>query len=334
MKKTGLFPSILIVFLALFTMQSCDLDVPVLKHSSGKTAEMIVITKNETQWNTEIGKTIKNWFGQDHIGLPQPEPAFSVVNIQKSNFKKMFKLHRNIFIVNIDKKAKKPAIEIRKDLWSQPQVVIKITAPSKAAFLKIFNERKESFINLYDKVERRRIIGTFKSFADISIKNELKDKFGISMIIPGGFYIAHKGKDFIWLRKETHTFSEGILIYSYDYSDTIAYEPERIIEIRDSITKKFIPGPSDGSYMKISQDIVYPFFKEINFNDNFAIETRGLWKLEGDFMGGPFINYTLVNEKSLKVITADAFLYNPKEKKVKYMRQLEAILYSLKFIEE
>ena len=70
MKKTGLFPSILIVFLALFTMQSCDLDVPVLKHSSGKTAEMIVVTNNETQWNTEIGKTIKNWFGQDHIGLP------------------------------------------------------------------------------------------------------------------------------------------------------------------------------------------------------------------------------------------------------------------------
>ncbi len=334
MNKTNLFPAILIILLALFTMQSCDLDVPKLKHSSGKTAEMIVVTDNEAQWDSKIGTTIKNWFGQEHIGLPQPEPAFSVVNIPKSNFKNMFKKHRNIFIVNIDKKFKKSKVETKKDVWSQPQRVIKITAPSAEAFLKVFDKRKEAFTELYDKVERRRIIGTFKSFADISIKNELKNKFGISLIIPGGFYIASTGKDFIWLRKEPHNFSEGILIYSYDYIDTVAYEPERIIEIRDSITKKFIPGPSDGSYMKVSQDVVYPFFKEINFNNNFAIETRGLWDLEGDFMGGPFLCYTLVNEKSLKVITADAYLYNPKERKVKYMRQLEAILYSLRFIKE
>ncbi|MBI9037354.1 MAG: DUF4837 family protein [Bacteroidales bacterium] len=334
MKKNHFLPNILIILLSLFTIQSCELKVPVLKHSSGKTAEMIVVTNNEAQWNSKIGKTIKDWFAQEHIGLPQPEPAFSVVNIPEPKFKKMFQLHRNIFIVNIDEKIKKTNIETKKDLWAQPQRVIKITAPSEEAFLKAFNKSKESFTLLFDKVERRRIIGTFKSFADISIKNELKDKFGISMIIPGGFYIAQKGKDFIWLRKETHTFGEGILIYSYDYTDTIAYEPKRIIDIRDSITKQFIPGPSDGSYMKVSQDVIYPFFKEINFNNNFAIETRGLWKVEGNFMGGPFLSYTLVNDKSLKVITADAYLYNPKEKKVKYMRQLEAILYSLSFVEE
>jgi hypothetical protein len=334
MKKTSLFPTILIILLAFLTMQSCDLNVPVLKHSSGKTAEMIVVTNNEAQWNSEIGKTIKDWFAQEHVGLPQPEPAFSVVNIPKANFKNMFKKHRNIFIVNIDKKAKKTEVETKKDLWSQPQRVIKITSPNKKEFLKTFNKNKESFTKLFDKVERRRIIGTFKSFADISIKNELKAKFGVSMIIPGGFYIAKKAKDFIWLRKETHTLGEGIFIYSYDYTDTIAYEPEKIIEIRDSITKKFIPGPSDGSYMKVSQKFILPVFKEIDFNKNFAIETRGLWDLEGDFMGGPFLSYTLVNEKKMKVITVDAYLYNPKEKKVKYMRQLEAILYSLRFIEK
>ena len=334
MKKTSLLPAILIILLAFLSMQSCDLNVPKLKHSSGKTAEMIVVTNNEAQWNSEIGKTVKNWFGQEQVGLPQPEPAFSVVNIPKTNFNNMFKKHRNIFIVNIDKKAKKTEVETKKNLWSQPQRVIKITSPNKKEFLKTFNKNKESFTKLFDKVERRRIIGTFKSFADISIKNELKAKFGISMIIPGGFYIAKKAKDFIWLRKETHTLGEGILIYSYDYTDTIAYEPERIIKIRDSITKKYIPGPSDGSYMEVSKKFIYPVFKEIDFNNNFAIETRGLWKLEGDFMGGPFLSYTLVNEKKMKVITVDAYLYNPKEKKVKYMRQLEAILYSLRFVDK
>lgn len=73
-----------------------------------------------------------------------------------------------------------------------------------------------------------------------------------------------------------------------------------------------------------------PYSKEINFNGIYAIETRCLWKVEGDFMGGPFINYTYIDEKNNRVIMLDGYLYSPRKPKRDLLKQLEAILYTYK----
>ena len=124
------------------------------------------------------------------------------------------------------------------------------------------------------------------------------------------------------------------MIYTYDFTDTIAFNPTRIISYRDSITKEYIPGPSEGSYMAVSKDYILPESKQIDFNGLFAIETRGLWKVEGDFMGGPFINYTFVDEKRNKVITIDGYVYAPNAPKRNMVMQLESIIWSFKFVEK
>jgi hypothetical protein len=46
-------------------------------------------------------------------------------------------------------------------------------------------------------------------------------------------------------------------------------------------------------------------------------------------MGGPFINYTIINESTNKVIGIDGFVYAPQFDKRDYLRQLEAILTSV-----
>jgi hypothetical protein len=82
--------------------------------------------------------------------------------------------------------------------------------------------------------------------------------------------------------------------------------------------------------MTVSQEFLPVVSKKIDFNGLFAVETRGLWKLEKDFMGAPFVNYTLVNEKRNKVITLDGFVYAPNAPKHDLMIQMEALIYSLK----
>ena len=37
-----------------------------------------------------------------------------------------------------------------------------------------------------------------------------------------------------------------------------------------------------------------PYFSPVKVNGFSAKETRGTWEVNGDFMGGPFINYILV----------------------------------------
>ena len=52
--------------------------------------------------------------------------------------------------------------------------------------------------------------------------------------------------------------------------------------------------------------------------------------MEGDAMGGPFISHTLDDSIRHRVITVEGFVYAPEMKKRNLMRQLEAVLYTLK----
>ena len=85
--------------------------------------------------------------------------------------------------------------------------------------------------------------------------------------------------------------------------------------------------------MTVSEEYMPIISNKIDFNGKFAVETRGLWELENDFMGGPFVNYTLVDEKRNKVITLDGYVYAPNAPKRDLMIQMEALIYSLKFVE-
>ncbi len=317
----------------LFT--SCGGGKSTGQRSSGKTAEIIVVMNSEKQWEGAVGDTLRAFFRREYPRLPQPEPYFSLVYTPKPNFAatKMFKPHHNILIVDINKKYKKAELNARKNVWAEPQRVIQITAPDADSFITLFEEKKDFIMKIVEDSERQRLMTTFAAFRDYEVQEQIKKSFHFSLEIPGGFYIAKKFSNFMWIRKETKKFSQGLIIYTYDFTDTVAFNPKRIISYRDSITKTYIPGPSEGSYMAVSKDYIKPVSKEIDFNGLFAVETRGLWKVEGDFMGGPFINYTFVDEKRNKVITIDGYVYAPNAPKRNMVMQLESIIWSFKFSE-
>jgi len=323
-----------IVFIALI-LSSCSGDKNSgLPRSSGKTAEIIVSTNSDTRWEGIVGETIRNFFNQDYEVLPQVEPLFELAHVPlpKLESNKMFRAHHNIFIVNIDDRVSKASIEAKKDLWASPQRVIRITAPSNEAFVEFFDKKKDIVYDILMESEYERLIKTFHSFRDRDIMNTLKDKFGFTMEIPSGFYIATNADDFMWIRKETKQNSQGLLIYTYDYVDTLAFDVKRILSFRDVMTEEYVPGPSEGSYMVVASDYSPIVSKRIDFNGMFAVETRGLWKLENDFMGGPFINYTFVDERTNKVVTIDGYVYAPNAPKRDLMIQIESLAHSLKFV--
>ena len=51
--------------------------------------------------------------------------------------------------------------------------------------------------------------------------------------------------------------------------------------------------------------------EQTELDGQFAIQTRGLWRTENDFMGGPFINYTVYDDKSDIVYGIDGFVLFP-----------------------
>ncbi len=327
---------LMIPFIALsvfiFVFGSCNYETTGVPVSIGKPSEILVITNNKAQWNSVIGDTLVNFFYQASPGLPQPEPMFTLVNIPEQSFIDMYKTNRSIFIIDINDSFNKPQIESKEDLWARPQRVIKITAPDIDSFIEEFEKDKDYILKSFIKIEHERLLQAYRYVADVKIKEDLRKTFGITMAVPSGFKISRNSKNLLWIRKETLTNSQGLIIYQYNYTDTITFNPEFIIEYRNKITKANIPGPSENSYMVVSEEYLQPVFEEINFMDMYAVETRGLWELENDFMGGPFLNYTFIDERTQKVITIDGYVYAPSEEKRDLLRELEAIIYSLKFV--
>ena len=58
-----------------------------------------------------------------------------------------------------------------------------------------------------------------------------------------------------------------------------------------------------------------------------------MWKVENNFMGGPFVSYTFADSRTGQLVTVEGFYYEPNQKKRNALLQLESIAYSLKYVE-
>lgn len=332
MKNISLIAAVLI---SLTLFSSCFNEDKEIKkaRSVGGTSEILLVTQNDEQWNGAMGQAVRDFFEQEQYGLPQPEKNFKVSHINADALNDMFKKHRNLIIAKIDKDRENPLIETQENWTSEPQYVIRITAPSQESWVKIFESQKEGLKLIFDKNERARFSDFFRPTTDYKIVNKLKEQFGISMNIPEGYFIGIDQDDFMWIRKETDDMSMAFMIYELPYKDTADLNPDNIIRVRDSIVKKYIPGPIDGSYMTTDKEFLTPVFKTLpDFQAGYAVETRGLWNVVGDFMAGPFVSYSIVNPESTKIITAEGWVYYPNKEKRDLLRQQESILYSMKFV--
>ena len=110
-------------------------------------------------------------------------------------------------------------------------------------------------------------------------------------------------------------------------------ELETAIQIRDSISKAFVPGRIEGSYM-ITEKAYLPVFTETAIKTFDSFETRGTWEVEGDFMGGPFINYLVKDTINKRLLYLDGFVFSPSQRKRDNIIELEAIIKTLKIFEK
>ncbi|MFA8300477.1 MAG: DUF4837 family protein [Hyphomicrobiales bacterium] len=333
LKQLNLFAIILFVFIGV----SCERTKKFGKESSiGKTNEILVVTNNADQWDGAIGNAVKETFGADIQTLPQAEPKYNLLHIGMSRFKDVYLKNRNILILRINRDISEPVVESRRDVWNTPQIVVEIQAPTQTDLIRAFDENQEGIQLLFSKNERTRILLTYKRLQEPDVVKAVEKHMGIKMLIPQGFYVAKEDTNFIWLRRVATAFNQEIIIYTQPYYSEKQLSPNYIIQERDSITKKYIPGEMEGSFMMTERrkNLIPPVSKNVkDFNNHYAVETRGLWKVFNDFMGGPFLNYTVIDEKHNRVVTIDGFVYAPNKNKRDYLKQLEAVMYSMEFID-
>ena len=50
-----------------------------------------------------------------------------------------------------------------------------------------------------------------------------------------------------------------------------------------------------------------PSYEAISKNGEYCGVVRGLWEMEGDMMGGPFVSHAHLDEKNQRVVVAESF---------------------------
>lgn len=304
---------------------------PRKEDSSGATLELLVITDNKEQWEGSLGDTIRAYFGQIQTAMTQPEPLFTLAHLEVSGFNRMFQHHHNILILSVDPQAKQSQTETRRDLWAEPQRVIKVTAPAYPILIAEVDSQKTAFRDLFMETEYARTTKTDKTLPETELIKQLEKEYKISLLIPVGFRVAVKTNEFVWLRKETLKESQGLLIYIEPYLDTAQFSNDNIIRRRNLYTMNWIPGPSYGSFMTTDVDYVKPTFRRIYLDDRFAVETRGVWQTVGDYMGGPFVSYSMVDDKQNRLVTLEGYVYAPNEPKTILLHHVDAICRTVRF---
>ena len=325
-----------ILFAIVTSLTSCDYKGKTAKkdRSAGGTSEIMVVVQNDEQWDGMIGDSIRAFFLQPQYGLPQPEALYKLTHIKSSGLTDMFRKHKCILLVEINPSLTKPVVETGEDLWAAPQRVLKIIAPDRTSWCQAFNEHKEAFKVMYDKVERDRILSILRPSTDEKIVQRIKDKMGFSLTIPTGFYVAKDEPDFLWLRKELPKNSFGIFIYSTPYKDTLQLELNSLVSVRNRLLQQYVPGPADGSYMTTEEEFVPPMLNYIStYPTGFAAEMRGMWCLVGDYMAGPFVSYSFADENTGNLVTLEGYVYYPNHDKRDDLLQIQSILYSIQFPE-
>lgn len=320
---------ILSIIALTILLSSCKDNDPskLLTNVTGKSGEIVLVIDPD-HWSSNIGIEFRKKLSQVHPALPQQEPIFDLVHIPYNAFTNIFKTHRNIIIARVDKDLHEPKMVIQKNLWAKPQIIVNVLAPDDSSLEVLVREKGDLLIDKILKMEMERYANNYKKYEQIGVADRIEKKFGIRITVPKGYTLDLDTTDFIWMENRGRgDLVQGILVYSYDKPD-VELTTDYLFAKRTQFTKRFIPGPTDGSYMAVETEAI-PYRREIAVNDINVIELRNLWKVENDFMGGPFVSFSFIDDKQNKVINIDGFVYAPQFDKRNYLRQVEAILNSV-----
>ena len=309
------------------------------KPIQGGAYEVLVICNN-AEWESELGTKLRDLLEQPIEMLNQNEPMFNVLRITANDFRHLLVQHRNILKVVIDSKAEQAQITAEYDVAAAPQIVLTFQAPSQKAALEYLNTNGDALLKVLEITERNRTLA-YAEKHNVKVLNDLlHNEFDIDVKIPKGYELRSQSQNFIWASYEFPASSQGFFCYSYPYQGKGTLSVEHLVAMRNHFASR-IPGPSDGSYMITVEQIpdaeglgvipIRPLYRTVVVNGKEWIEMRGFWDVENDYMGGPFVSYTTINDATNEVFTIDCYVHSPKYGKRNFMRPLEHLVYLTSF---
>lgn len=327
-----LFKYSFVIAIVLFAFACKDKSSGYRPNVAGKAGELLVIMDDKIKQSSG-GQELKNILQETYLGLPQEEPHFKISIAPHRSFSSFMKTFRNLVVTKISPSVKKDTILFYNDVWARPQALVRINAKDTMALRHLINRNGLKMLSFFNKAERERNISSYKKYPSDGLVKIVKERFGVRMNIPGSLSNKKANDTFVWMNEDADWGFQGVFMYEFPYVGEGTFSKEYLLNKRDSVLHRSVPGPSEGSYMTTEHNFQV-IYKKATINDVDVVEIRGLWKVQGDMMGGPFIIHAHHDKKNKRVVVTDGYVYSPKKPdKRDKVRQMEALMYTFNFME-
>ena len=318
---------IAIILAALAVFAGCKSTKTLLPNVSGKAGEVIVVIE-KADWEGNLGNDVRELLACDCPYLAQKEPLYTLVNVAPGGFGDLLKIHRNIVFFTINPKVDSTGVIYRHDVWAAPQCLVQVSARSSEQAQELLGSDGQNIVGFIEQAERDRVIHNSLRYEERVIAEKVGEQFGGSPHFPMGYRVKKLTPDFAWIADEKQYTNQGIFIYRYPaQGDAEELTLDRIVAKRNETLKLNVPGLFDNTWMTTG-NYMPPQIEFLRYRGRSFAQVRGLWEVENDFMGGPFVSHSFYSPDGEYVIVAEAFVYAPKYDKRQYLRQVESILYS------
>ena len=321
MKTRQLF---LLLLSAILAMPGCKSTGSLLPSVSGKAGEIIVVME-KPDWEDTLGSDVRDLLACDCPWLAQKEPLYNLVNVVPSAFVDLFKVHRNIILFQVGPQIDTTGIIYKHDVWASPQCVIQLSAPTSAQASELLKEKGPMIISSFEQAERDRVIRNTRRYEERDIYPAVAQVFGGSPHFPSGYKIRKITDDFAWIADDKQVYQD-VFIYRYPV-EADPFTLDKIVAHRNAILKENVPGMFDGTYMTTSEFFT-PTLEYLKYRGRDLVQVRGMWEVQNDFMGGPFVSHSFYSPDGSEIYVAEAWVYAPQFDKRQYLRQVESVLYS------
>jgi hypothetical protein len=317
-----------------------------MKRPAGGDADEIIVVVDSVVWEGRVGQEIRKTLASPMMGLPQDEALFNIYKVNPLKLNTVLKSAYNmIYVTTLDSRTSQSrelhamfTDESLKRIQSDTSF-FQVTEDNKFAMgQKVLYLFANDADDLADKIALNRgaILNVFETQARTITKNRvlgtrstglektIRDGHGYGIRIPYGWDMAKDLPDFVWIRELDRQKEKNIFIYQERYTSMDVFND--ISALRDRITELHLKdGQKPDLYIK-RQEVIPLYSKRVNFNNKFAMESRGLWAVSDNTAGGPFLSYTLVDEENQMLYYIEGYVYHAAGKKKRLMREMDAIL--------
>jgi len=319
------------LLLLTFLLTSCKKEM-VIPRASGRPYEVMVVIPDQ-DWQAKQGRALFAVLDTDIPGLPQPERSFHISQVDPKRFDQILNIFRNIIIVDINKQIySKTTMKFTRDKYAMEQIVLTIQSPSADDFADFCFDHGQDIIDFLTKMEMNRLIKELKDKYSKKTAELAKEIFDCELHVPDEIKSYKKGENFFWTSSNGASALVNICMYSYPYEGPETFNKQYVLAKRDSVMAVNIPGTLPSMHM--ATDTMCTFVKPIVVHNQYALEARGLWYMENDGMGGPFVSHSRVDTTRNLVIVVEGFVFAPEKMKRGLMRRLEGSLYTLNLPDE